>query len=209
MNILNGKNHLVKFFLHNDLDGKVAMAVMDTAYNNDELSLHWFEHFDKHTRKKRKGVLRMLVTDGASSQVHCVIPKISCLFDCRHIQLIFYSHLIHRLVCTGVAGKIVVSGVPRLQLKTRYSYPTNNNFAEYRSTYRSRLTECNHWSPTPVRATAELISIFVTENTSNESQQRSLHLVFRETKDVENVHMYSVSMGYYTNLIRRLRLRPS
>ncbi len=34
-------------------------------------------------------------------------------------------------VCTMVAGKIVVSEVPRLQLKTRY--PANNNF--HSSTY--------------------------------------------------------------------------
>ena len=56
MIILSGKSHLEKFFLQNDLDGKVAMAVSDTGYDNDELSLHWLEHFDKHTRKKRKGV---------------------------------------------------------------------------------------------------------------------------------------------------------
>ncbi len=70
MIILSGKSHLEKFFLQNDLDGKVAMAISDTGYNNDELSLHWLEHFDKHTRKKRKGVWRILVMDGASSHVH-------------------------------------------------------------------------------------------------------------------------------------------
>ena len=70
MIILSGKSHLEKFFLPNDLDGKVATAVSDTGYNNDELSLHWLKHFDKHTRKKRKGVKRMLVMDGASSHVH-------------------------------------------------------------------------------------------------------------------------------------------
>ncbi len=70
MIILSGKNHLEKFFLQNNLDGKVAMAVSDTGYNNDELSLHWLEHFDKHNCKKRKGVWRILVMDDASSHVH-------------------------------------------------------------------------------------------------------------------------------------------
>ena len=84
MIILSGKNHLEKFFLRNDLDGKTTMAVSDTGYNNDELSFHWLEHFDEHTRKKRKGVWSLF---------DCVILKISCLFDCRHIQLIFYSLL--------------------------------------------------------------------------------------------------------------------
>ncbi len=38
--ILSGKSHLEKFFLQNDLDGKVCMAVSDTGYNDDELSFH-------------------------------------------------------------------------------------------------------------------------------------------------------------------------
>ena len=70
MIILSGKSHLEKFFLQNDLDRKVAMAFSDTGYNNDELSLHWLEHFDKHNCKKRKGVWRILVMDDASSHVH-------------------------------------------------------------------------------------------------------------------------------------------
>ncbi len=70
MIILSGKSYLEKFFLQNDLDRKVAMAVSDTEYNNDELSLHWLENFDKHTRKKRKGVWRIFVIDCESSQVH-------------------------------------------------------------------------------------------------------------------------------------------
>lgn len=56
MIILSGKSHLEKLFLHNDLDRNVTVAVSETGYNNDELSLHWLEHFDKNTRKKRKGV---------------------------------------------------------------------------------------------------------------------------------------------------------
>ena len=52
MIILSRKSHLEKFFLHNDLDGNVIVAISDTGYNNDELSLHWLEDFDKNTRKK-------------------------------------------------------------------------------------------------------------------------------------------------------------
>lgn len=52
--ILSGKNHFEKFFLYNNLDRKVAMAVNNTGYNNNELSFYWFEHFDKHTCKKKE-----------------------------------------------------------------------------------------------------------------------------------------------------------
>ncbi len=70
MIILSGKSHLEKFFLHNNLYGNITMAVSDTGYNNDELSLHWLEHFDNNTWKKRKGVWRMLVMNSASSYIH-------------------------------------------------------------------------------------------------------------------------------------------
>ncbi len=70
MIILSRKSHLEKSFLNNDLHKNVTMAVSDTGYNNDELSLHCDEHFDKNTRKKRRGVWKILVMDGASSHVH-------------------------------------------------------------------------------------------------------------------------------------------
>ena len=40
MIILSGKIDLKKFFLHNNLDENVTIAVSDIGYNNDELSLH-------------------------------------------------------------------------------------------------------------------------------------------------------------------------
>lgn len=91
MIILSGKSRLEKLFLCNDLDGNVTMAVSNTRYNNDELSLHGHEHFDKNTWKKRKGVWRILVMDGASSHIHekfillCYFTNISliCFFPFR------------------------------------------------------------------------------------------------------------------------------
>lgn len=56
MIIFSEKGNREKFFIYNDIDGKVAMAVSDTGYNNDELNLHWLENFDKHTCKKKKGL---------------------------------------------------------------------------------------------------------------------------------------------------------
>lgn len=98
MIILSGKSHLEKFFLYNDLDGKVAIAVSGTGYNNDELSLHWLEHFDKHTRKKRKGVWRTLVMDGASSHVHEEFIRLCCSKNILPFRLPLYTtHLLQPL----------------------------------------------------------------------------------------------------------------
>lgn len=49
MLILGGKNHLEKFFLKNNLEENVILAVSNIGYNNDELSLYWLKHFDKNT----------------------------------------------------------------------------------------------------------------------------------------------------------------
>lgn len=51
---LSGEQHLEKWFEENDLDDDVAVAVSDSGYSNDEISLEWLEHFDKHTRKKKE-----------------------------------------------------------------------------------------------------------------------------------------------------------
>lgn len=56
MIILNKKSYLESFFLYNNLDGNIAMAVNNTGYNNDELSRHCLKHFDKNTWNKRKRV---------------------------------------------------------------------------------------------------------------------------------------------------------
>lgn len=53
MLILSRKSYFKKFFLQNNLDRKVIIAVSDIEYNNDELSLHWFKYFYKHICKKR------------------------------------------------------------------------------------------------------------------------------------------------------------
>lgn len=53
MIIISEKGNLEKFFLYNDI---VAMAFSDTRYNNDELTLHWLENFDKHSCKEKKGL---------------------------------------------------------------------------------------------------------------------------------------------------------
>ena len=46
------------------------MAVSNSDYSNDEIGVQWLEHFDKYTRKKRKGALRMFIMDGASSHTN-------------------------------------------------------------------------------------------------------------------------------------------
>lgn len=76
MLILSGKQHLEKWCEENDLDDNVAFAVSDSGYSNDEISLEWLEHFDKHTRKKRKGAWHMLIMDRAESHTHSEFVRV-------------------------------------------------------------------------------------------------------------------------------------
>ncbi len=55
MLILSGKQHLEKWVKKHNLDDNAPLAVSDSGYSNDEISLEWLEHFDKHTRKRQKG----------------------------------------------------------------------------------------------------------------------------------------------------------
>lgn len=76
MLILSGKQHLEKWFEGNNLDNDVAFAMNDSSYSNDEISLEWLEHFDRHTRKKKKGVWRVLIMDGAKSHTHSEFVRV-------------------------------------------------------------------------------------------------------------------------------------
>ncbi|KAI0616050.1 DDE-1 domain-containing protein, partial [Pyrenophora tritici-repentis] len=44
--ILKGKVHLLKWYTNTKLPDDYMVAISDTAYNNDELSLEWIRHFD-------------------------------------------------------------------------------------------------------------------------------------------------------------------
>lgn len=56
MIIFSRKSYLEKFFFNNDLNKNIIMAINNTRYNNDELSLYQLEHFNKNTWKKKKEV---------------------------------------------------------------------------------------------------------------------------------------------------------
>lgn len=65
--ILNGKQHLEKYFKENNLENNIYLAVSNSAYFNDEIGVQLLEHFDKYIRKKQKEAWKMLIMDAASS----------------------------------------------------------------------------------------------------------------------------------------------
>lgn len=64
--VLPGQLHL-KGWINNELDGDTLVAVSDSGYTNDEISLAWLKHFDKFSAKGQTGAWRLLLLDNHGS----------------------------------------------------------------------------------------------------------------------------------------------
>lgn len=70
MIILKGKCHMAKWYDESvEMDDEALIAVSDSGYTNDELSLAWIEHFELQTRDYRVGRYRILFLDGYGSHL--------------------------------------------------------------------------------------------------------------------------------------------
>ena len=65
--ILTGVVHQSAFYRVPELHDDTAIGVSQTGFTNDELTLEWIKHFDKHTVGKRTGQYRLLIIDGHGS----------------------------------------------------------------------------------------------------------------------------------------------
>ena len=83
--ILSGTVHLSRWYEVKNLEEDTMIAVSSSGYSNDELSLAWIQHFEKHTVKGTVGSKRLLILDGYGShhtiefiqfcQNHSIIPR--------------------------------------------------------------------------------------------------------------------------------------
>jgi len=64
--ILPGQLHL-EGWINNDLADDVLMAVSESGYTNDEISLAWLKHFDQFSARRQAGAWRLLLLDGYGS----------------------------------------------------------------------------------------------------------------------------------------------
>ncbi|KAJ6439193.1 hypothetical protein O9K51_08605 [Purpureocillium lavendulum] len=65
--ILAGQNHMAHWYHQQELEPETVLRPTPSGYSNDEISLEWIQHFDKHTEKCRKGWKRLLIVDGHGS----------------------------------------------------------------------------------------------------------------------------------------------
>jgi hypothetical protein len=65
-----------------ELDDDTAVITSASGYSNDEVSLHWFRHFEAHAKAKTVGPYRLLILDGHGS--HCTREFVE-FCDAHHI----------------------------------------------------------------------------------------------------------------------------
>jgi hypothetical protein len=58
--IISGITHQSSWYTNSNLDPDTTIAVSNSSYSNDQVSLDWLHHFEKHTQKLTKGTKRLL-----------------------------------------------------------------------------------------------------------------------------------------------------
>lgn len=93
MLILPGRVHLERFY--QDLKDEVLIGLSDTGYANDELTYAYIQHFERQSRRTRRGAHRILLCDGYKSHLTQELLKF-CEFWSIHI-FAFPPHATHFL----------------------------------------------------------------------------------------------------------------
>jgi hypothetical protein len=65
--ILSGQLHMAQWYQQQELHGNTVIGTSSTGYSNDQMSLHWIQHFEKHTVKMTISKKRLLILDGHGS----------------------------------------------------------------------------------------------------------------------------------------------
>ena len=76
---------LKKWALHNELFNQTILAASKSEYSNDDLSLKWIKHFNRHIKHSQTDAWHMFVMDGYGSHMikeflDFVTVKNICLF---------------------------------------------------------------------------------------------------------------------------------
>lgn len=65
--ILAAKLHQATWYTNCDLPYDWAITVSKNGWTDDQIGYEWIQHFNKHTKARTKGTMRLLVMDGHGS----------------------------------------------------------------------------------------------------------------------------------------------
>jgi hypothetical protein len=75
--IFKGKNLLDSWFDREQFPAGWRISVSENGWTDNQRTLEWLEHFDKHTRTKTAGKFRLLILDGHESHVSAKFQEYS------------------------------------------------------------------------------------------------------------------------------------
>ena len=68
--VVKGRFHLASWYLEHQVPDDWGVVPTTNGWTDNETGLEWLQHFDEHTKHRRRGVYRMLVLDGHQSHVN-------------------------------------------------------------------------------------------------------------------------------------------
>lgn len=93
--LLTGTVHSAQWYSQPELHPDTAIYPCESGYSNDEISLEWLKHFDKHSQKSQISGYRLLIVDGHGS--HHTSQFIQYCDDHNIIPFGLPPHLTHLL----------------------------------------------------------------------------------------------------------------
>jgi AraC-like DNA-binding protein len=65
--VVKGKNHLLPWYQHSRFQPEWRVHTSENGWTTNEIGLDWLKHFDQSTKRRTRGVYRLLVLDGHES----------------------------------------------------------------------------------------------------------------------------------------------
>jgi hypothetical protein len=144
--VVKGRFHLASWYSEHQIPDDWAVATTTNGWTDNKTGLEWLQHFDQHTRRRRRGVYRMLVLDGHESHVnaefedYCKENKIVALCLPAHS-----SHLTQPLDigCYSVLKKMYGAEIERF-IKARITHITKPEFfLAFKAAFHRTFTQEN------------------------------------------------------------------
>lgn len=149
MVIVSGAVHQ-EWWYTTGIDDDTLLAVSDTGYSSDVLSLEWLKHFDWFSAQQQNGLFRLLLLDGyglhctKSSLISAAIMELFC-FASLHIQLTFSNHsmlLSFNPINIFIQRQLMHSHVPGARTSTN-SNSLQHSHQSIHHSYMSCILLCN------------------------------------------------------------------
>ena len=144
--IVKGKYHLQSWYEDNPLPPNCVIAVSDNGWTTNQLGVEWIQHFDKHTKVRKKGRYRLLILDGHEShhsdefEQYCKDNDIVTLCMPAHS-----SHLLQPLDvgCFGPLKTVYGAEIEHL-VRARITHITKEDFfPAFQKAFNATITASN------------------------------------------------------------------